>query len=275
MAQGAKCKVTIVIGSGGMGLPIARRLASGRRLLLADYSDASLEGALKVLRSEGYDVEGHAVDIVDYTAVCKLAQVAGDLGEIEAIVHTAGVAPGIGNTKQIFEIDLLGTANIIEAFLPVVSLGTSLVCIASMAGSIVKLSPSLEEHLATAPLDRLLQHKEIDVESSDSGTAYGLAKRGNQLRVQAAARNWGMKGARLNSVSPGVISTALVQKELDGLGGARIKSMIELSAARRIGTPHDIANVVSFLVGPESDFITGNDILVDGGTVSGRRWHAE
>jgi NAD(P)-dependent dehydrogenase (short-subunit alcohol dehydrogenase family) len=183
MAQETKRNIVVIIGSGGMGLPIARRLASGRRLLLADYSDAMLETAVNALRSEGHDAEGHTLDIVDYSAVCKLAHAAGSLGQIAAIIHTAGVAPGIGNTKQIFEINLRGTANIIEAFLEVASAGTSLVCIASMAGHMIKLSPDLENHLATAPRDQLLQHKEIDPENSDPGMAYGLAKRGNQLRM--------------------------------------------------------------------------------------------
>ena len=267
-------KILVVVGAGGMGLSIARRLGSGRRLLLADYSEATLEGALTSLRNEGHDAEGHTVDITDYKAVCELAQAAKKTGQIDAIVHTAGVAPGMASAKQIFEIDILGTANIIEAFLPVASPDTSLVCIASMAGSMTELSPDLEKHLATAPLDQLLQHKEIDFENANPGTAYGLAKRGNQLRVQAAARAWGSKGARLNSVSPGIISTVVAQKQLQGPAGEHMKSFIDLSAARRMGTPDDIANVVAFLAGPESSFITGNDILVDGGAVAGQRWHA-
>lgn len=265
-------KILVIIGAGGMGLFIARRLASGRRLLLADYSDAVLEAAVTCLRNEGHYAEGHAVDITDYSAVCGLAQTAKEAGQIDAIVHTAGVAPGMASAKQIFEIDLLRTANIIEAFLPVISLATSMVCIASMAGSMTELSADLEKHLATAPLDQLLQHKEINFENANPGVAYGLAKRGNQLRVQAAARAYGSKGARLNSVSPGIISTAVVQKQLQGPTGEHMRTFIDQSAARRMGTPDDIAHAVAFLTGPESSFITGNDILVDGGTVSGQRW---
>lgn len=270
MAQDIPRKVVVVIGVGGMGLPICRRLASGRRLLLADYSDKNLETALTALRSEGYSAEGFVGNVAEYSAVSELAVKAASLGQIDAIVHTAGVSPSIASAKQIFEVDLLGTANIIEAFLTSACPGTSLVCIASMAGSMAQLSADLEEHLATAPLDQLLQHKEIDLEGSNPGIAYALAKRGNQLRVQAAARAWGSKGARLNSVSPGVISTTLGQKEIQGGASA----MVELSAARRVGTAEDIVNAVAYLTGPGSDYITGNDILVDGGTVAGRRWHA-
>jgi nucleoside-diphosphate-sugar epimerase len=159
-------KVIVIIGAGGMGMSIAHRLAGGRRLLLADYTDANLKLAITSLRGAGHNVEGHALDIVDYSAVCKLAEEAGQLGQIEAIIHTAGVAPGGASAKQIFEIDLLGTANIIEAFLSVASTSTSLICIASMAGSMVELSLDLEKHLATAPRHELLQHADIDIESS-------------------------------------------------------------------------------------------------------------
>lgn len=106
----------------------------------------------------------------------------------------------------------------------------------------------------------------------DPGMAYGLAKRGNVVRVQAAAKAWGMKGARVNSVSPGVISTGLVRMQLAGPGGERMRGMIERSAVGRIGTPDDVVNVVAFLVSPESSFVTGVDLLVDGGVVAGRRW---
>lgn len=136
------------------------------------------------------------------------------------------------------------------------------------------LSSDLETHLATAPLDQLLQHKEIDFDSPHAAQmGYAIAKRGNHLRVQAAVRAWGSQGARVNTISPGVISTALGRQELQGATGANALAMVEHSATRRMGTPDDIAGVVAFLAGPESSFITGTDILVDGGAVSARRWN--
>jgi NAD(P)-dependent dehydrogenase (short-subunit alcohol dehydrogenase family) len=148
-----------------------------------------------------------------------------------------------------------------------------MICVASMAGHFASLSPELERHLAVAPLDQLLQHDELDIESSNPNQAYTISKRGNQLRVQGLAHAWGSKGARLNSISPGVISTALLRGELETPRGASPLAMIKHSAARRIGTPDDIANVAVFLAGLESSFIIGNDILVDGGAVSARRWN--
>jgi NAD(P)-dependent dehydrogenase (short-subunit alcohol dehydrogenase family) len=262
----------VVIGAGGMGLAVARRLAGGRRLLLADNSEASLETALTALRGEGHLAEGHAVDVSDRASVDKLASAAGSAGRVDAVIHTAGVSPVTATARQIYQVDLLGTAHVIDAFLAVASPGTSLVCVASMAGHFASLPAELERHLATAPSGQLLEHEGIDLDA-DPGTAYVVAKRGNQLRVQAAAHAWGRVGARLNTISPGVISTPMGQAELQGPMGAFIQSMIEESGARRVGTPDDIAAAAAFLTGPDSSFITGNDILVDGGAVAAQRWN--
>jgi NAD(P)-dependent dehydrogenase (short-subunit alcohol dehydrogenase family) len=264
-----------VIGAGGMGLAVARRLGSGRHLLLADFSDARLKTAVDALRGEGHTVDGQTVDVADRAAVEELANAAGAAGHIDAVVHTAGVSPAMADARQIYQVDLLGTAHVIDAFLTVASPGTSLVCVASMAGHLASLPAELERHLATAPTAELLTHDGIDLDAPDSaGTAYSVAKRGNQLRVQAAARDWGTKGARVNSISPGVIATSMGRAELDGPLGGFIQSMIDLSGARRAGTADDIAAVAAFLTGPDSSYITGNDILVDGGTVSAQRWNA-
>jgi NAD(P)-dependent dehydrogenase (short-subunit alcohol dehydrogenase family) len=265
--------VLVVVGAGGMGLAVARRLAGGRLLLLADSSGPRLEAALTALRGEGHSAEGHPVDVCDRGAVEKLAEAA-TVGHIDAVIHTAGVSPVMETSRQIYEVDLLGTAHVIDAFLDVAGPGTSLVCIASMAGHFASLPADFERHLADAPADRLLRHPLIDLDSADTATAYMVAKRGNQLRVQAAAHAWGRKGARLNTISPGVISTPMGRQELEGPMGAYMQSMIDLSGARRVGTPDDITGVAAFLAGPDSSFITGNDILVDGGAVSAQRWNA-
>jgi NAD(P)-dependent dehydrogenase (short-subunit alcohol dehydrogenase family) len=264
--------VVVVVGAGGMGLAVARRLAGGRLLLLADSSGTRLEAALTALRGEGHSAEGQTVDVSDRGAVEKLAETAA-VGHIDAVVHTAGVSPVMATSRQIYEVDLLGTAQVIDAFLGVAGPGTSLVCIASMAGHFASLPADFERHLACAPAGQLLQHPRIDLDSADTATAYLVAKRGNQLRVQAAAHAWGRRGARLNTISPGVISTPMGRQELEGPMGAYIQSMIDLSGAGRMGTPDDVAGVAAFLAGPDSSFITGNDILVDGGVVSAQRWN--
>lgn len=264
--------VLVVIGTGGMGLAIARRLGGGRRLLLADYSSSALDAAVATLEGEGHDVRGHIVDVSDHVSVEKLAADAAAAGRIDAVVHTAGVSPVMASARQIYQVDLLGTAHVIDAFFPVASPGTSLVAVASMAGQFASLPADLEQHLATAPAGQLLDHKCIDPDAHPA-IAYTLAKRGNQLRVQAAAHAWGGKGARINTISPGVISTPMGRAELEGEAGTHIQSMIDLSGARRAGSPDDIAAAAAFLTGPDSTFITGNDLLVDGGVISTQRWN--
>ncbi|KAL6400033.1 short-chain dehydrogenase reductase sdr [Ilyonectria robusta] len=276
--QSTTRSVIVIIGGGGMGLATARRLGSGRQVFLADFSDTVLSAAQETLMAEGHTVETSRVDISDFGSVSALARAAAAAGPIKAIVHTAGLSPAMAPARRIYEVDLLGTANVIDAFLPHVQRGTSLVCVASMAAYMEALSPELERHLATAPIDQLLHHPSIDLDNSSMQgrvIAYVIAKRGNIVRVQAAARAWGLKGSRLNSVSPGVISTSMGRQELEGDHGALIKERAEMSPVGRLGTPEDIANIVAFLTGAESSFITGNDYLIDGGVISTMRWNDE
>lgn len=280
MSAATPRNVLVVIGTGGMGQAAARRLASGRKLFIADFSRHILNSTVESLKNEGHDVEGHILDVSDGPSVKKFAALAGQAGHIDAIIHTAGVSPVMATSKRIYEVNLLGTANVIDAFLPVASAGTSMICIASLAGytAISAVTAELEKHLATAPTDQLLHHEAFDLskESYESGgEAYRLAKRANQLRVQAAAFAWGSKGARINSISPGVIATSMGKQELDGPGAEKVRGLVGISATRRLGTPDDIANAVAFLAGPESSFITGSDLLIDGGAWSSIRWNRE
>lgn len=268
--------VLVVIGSGGMGLPVARRLGIGKQVLLADFSADNLATAEKTLTNEGYSVHTALVDIAKYDSVVHLAQKAAEIGLVETIVHTAGVGPSVGSARRVYEVDLVGTVNVIDAFLPVVQAGSNLVCISSMACYLLPpLTPEFERHLATAPREEILGHPDLRINDlaegyEGAGAAYSISKRANLVRVQASAGIWGRKGARINSVSPGVVSTELGRKELEGPAG----KFVESSPAGRVGAPEDIVNAVAFLVNPASSFITGNDILVDGGVVSSMKWRS-
>ncbi len=173
--------VLVVIGAGGMGLAVARRLAGGRRLLLADNSDTRLDEASGTLRTEGHLVDALPVDVSDRPSVEKLAREAGNAGRIDAVIHTAGVSPVMATSRQIYEVDLIGTANVVDAFYAVCSPGTSLVCVASMAGHFASLPADFEQHLATAPTGHLLEHASIDLDSPDTGMAYAVAKRARPI----------------------------------------------------------------------------------------------
>ncbi|GAA3634868.1 SDR family oxidoreductase [Kineosporia mesophila] len=265
--------VVVVTGAGGMGTAVARRIASGRTLVLADAHAESLERAVSSMDSEGYQVRGVMTDVSDADAVSRLARTASADGPVTAVVHTAGVSAATSTVRQIMEVDLAGTAHLIDAFLPVASRGTSLVCIASMAGHYAQIGADDEQLLATAPTVDLLNLPVLASVGDDPIAAYILAKRANQVRVQAAALDWNRRGARINTVSPGVISTGMAQAEAESASGEHMMAMLDACGAGRTGTPGEIAEVVAFLTGPGSLYITGTDILVDGGQAAWLRRH--
>ncbi|OJI95807.1 hypothetical protein ASPVEDRAFT_35124 [Aspergillus versicolor CBS 583.65] len=275
--------IIVIIGCGGMGLAIARRLGSGSHLVLSDFSQAQLDSAAQTLRHEGHDVDTVQADISNESAAQSLAQAAARLGVVRVIAHTAGLSPARSPPDAIYKVDLLGVAHVIDAFLPVASSGTSLVIIASLAGHNTQghLSADLERHLATAPASELLNHSELEHVNSTSAesvprfTAYGVSKRGNILRVQAFAAAWGQKGARINTVSPGLILTAMGHAELSGPMGEHMQDRIGKNPVARVGTASDVANAVAFLCSHEASFITGTDILVDGGWGVSARWESK
>lgn len=260
-------QVIAIIGAGGIGLAVARRLAPGRTLFLADNSEKTLTAAKETLQNEGYNVEARVLDVADPQAVVAFAQETAACGHLAAVVCTAGLTPS-GSTKLIFDVNLVGMAVVIEAFSRVVQTGTSLVCISSMAGHMgPPLSQALQNHLATAPAHQLLQHDELALDVAPP-MAYVTSKSANLLRVQAAARAYARKGARINTVSPGVISTDAGREQM-AAGAAKF---VQASPVGRVGTPQDIVNAVAFLISADAAFITGTDILVDGGVVAARKF---
>ncbi|MFF8699849.1 SDR family oxidoreductase [Streptomyces albidoflavus] len=264
--------VVVVIGVGGMGEAIARRQGPGNRLLLADFDEATLAAVAERLRGQGHEVATQAVDVSSASSVTALAEAAAGLGPVTQVVHTAGLSPVQASPAAVLRVDLLGTALVVEEFGHVVAPGGAGVVIASMAGHMLRtpLTAEQESALAHTPAGELLRLPFADPEALGQG-AYGLAKYGNQLRVQAASAAWGARGARINSISPGVIATPMGQQELDGASGRTMRAMVAASGTGRLGTPEDIAEAAAFLLGPGASFVTGNDLLVDGGVVAALR----
>ncbi len=260
-------RVVVVTGLGGMGTAIARRLGSGSTVLLADVNEVALNTAAADLRAEGYHVVEQLADVSNLDSVGRLAETAATLGRVEVLAHTAGLSPVQASVDAILQVDLLGTAHMLDEFVGVISPGGAAVFIASMAGTMAPRDPDFEHRLATTETAALLDLPEVKA-ITDQGTAYGLAKRANQVRVRAAAVEWARQQARVNTISPGIISTPMGVAELEGPSGDRMRAMLSASAVKRIGTPQDIAAAVDFLTGPHSTFITGTDLLVDGGTVA-------
>ncbi|MGP9503818.1 SDR family oxidoreductase [Specibacter sp. AOP5-B1-6] len=267
-------QVVVVIGVGGMGETIARRQGPGKKLLLADFNEEVLNRTAAALKGDGYVVETHVLDVSAKESVDALAAAAAAAGPVVQLAHTAGLSPTQAPAGAILNVDLLGVAHVLDAFAGIMAPGGSGVVIASMAGSIAagKFPAEMETALALTPTDQLLSLPFwSDPSFSDAGTACSVAKRGNQLRVQAASLVWGARGARINSISPGVISTSMGQQELDGESGQGMRAMVEASGTGRYGTAEDIAKAAAFLLGPDSTFVTGTDVLVDGGVVAAVR----
>jgi NAD(P)-dependent dehydrogenase (short-subunit alcohol dehydrogenase family) len=267
-------EVVVVTGMGGMGIAIARRLGVGRALVLAEIHQETLDRVAEELRGEGYDIHPMPTDVSDLQSVRALALTADSLGVLRAVVHTAGLSPVQASPERIVAVDVMGTAYVLEEFGKIAQNGSVAVCIASMAGQMTPLPAELETAFATTPTSKLASLSALDPANLEPSSAYGIAKRANQVRVEAASVTWGARGGRTVSISPGIISTPMGQAELAGPSGEAMRNMIAVSGAKRIGTPEDIAAVVAFLVSQEASFITGTDLLVDGGTVAGLRYAA-
>jgi NAD(P)-dependent dehydrogenase (short-subunit alcohol dehydrogenase family) len=265
--------VVVVTGAGGMGLAVARRIGSGRTLILADAVSETLDRAVSALLAEGYAAKGRVTDVSDGRATARLAEAAAAEGRLAAVVHTAGVSASTSTARKIMEVDLLGAAHVIDAFEAVATRGTALVCVASMAGHYATLSRDQEAALAMAPTAELLSLDVVRSVGADRIAAYILAKRANQVRVQAAALAWNRRGARINTVSPGVVSTPMARAEQEGPTGEHMMAMLDACGIGRTATPGEIAEVVAFLTGPGSFYLTGTDVLVDGGQAAWLRWH--
>lgn len=263
--------VAVVIGVGGMGEAVARRQGCGCKLVLADFDSQTLDTLASRLTGDGYDVTAQHVDVGSRESVESLAKAAASAGPVTEVVHTAGLSPVQASAEDIFRVDLYGVALTLEAFGEVVEPNSAGVVIASMSGHMVPdLPEDQRKALATAPSDQLLELPFVQ-NVTHSGFAYAMAKQANRFRVQAESLRWGRRGARLNSVSPGIISTPQGRLELDSEHGSHMRGWIDASGTHRIGTPGDIANAVAFLLSSQASFVTGTDLLVDGGVVGAIR----
>jgi NAD(P)-dependent dehydrogenase (short-subunit alcohol dehydrogenase family) len=260
-------EVLVIIGVGGMGLSIARRVGAGRTIVLGDVNAGALRAAADALGNDGHQALTREVDVTSRASVAAVAEMAQAAGRVTSVVHTAGLSPQQASADAVLAVDLLGVALSIDEFGRVIEPGGAAVVIASMAGHMQPaLDPALVQQLASVPAEDLLGLEACSTITS-SQMAYPFAKRANQIRVAAAAASWGERGARINSISPGVISTAMGRLELDSESGTLMRAMVDNSGLRRLGTPEDIAAATEFLLGPSASFITGTDLLVDGGVI--------
>lgn len=269
-------EVIVLIGAGAIGQAIARRVASGKHLLLADVRESNAKAASDGMSSMGYQVSTQLVDVSSRESVHSLATAAANIGNVTGVIHTAGLSPTQASPEAILKVDLYGTALVLEEFGQVIAQGGSGIVIASMAGHMLPaLGAEQDVALAQTPTDKLLSLPMLQPDQiSDSARAYGISKRANSLRVQSAAVQWGERGARVNAISPGIIYTPLAKDEMTGPNAARYQRMIELCAVRRGGTPDEVGAMAALLMGLDGAFITGSDFLMDGGVVASMRFGA-
>ncbi len=268
--------VTVVIGAGSIGQAIARRVSAGKHVLLADLRQETADAAAQVLSDAGFEVTTATVDVSSRASVQALVAQAASIGAITGVIHAAGVSPSQAPAATILRVDLYGTALVLELFGEVIAAGGSAIVIASQSGHrLPALTAEQNTALALTPTEDLLALPMLQPDRvTDPLNAYQLSKRGNSLRVAAQAVRWGKRGARVNTISPGIIFTPLARDELNGPRGDGYRRMIESCAAKRGGTPDEVGAVAALLMGPEGGFITGSDFLMDGG-VTAQYWYGD
>jgi NAD(P)-dependent dehydrogenase (short-subunit alcohol dehydrogenase family) len=252
-------------GSGGMGKATAELVGKYGTVLLADISEERLEQTKQELASKGItDVHYQTVDITAKDNVEALANKAAELGSLKGLVHTAGISPTMGDARRILDVNLTGTVNVLNAFYPLAIEGTSVVIISSMSGYMVpKQGPHMEA--INNPFGENTVEALIQFSQGNSGAAYTMSKLAVQVIAEDQAWHWGEKGARINSLSPGTINTAMGRQE--AAQSEQMAQLLAITPLKREGEASEIATAVEFLLSDAASYITGIDLRVDGGTV--------
>ena len=265
-----KRDIIVIAGAGQIGMAIARRMAYGNRVFVADWKMENAETIAKTMIEAGFDVVPIKVDISDRTSVLHLIETALKEGEISMFINSAGVSPSQASIEQILKVDLYGTALLLDEFGKIIKEGGTAVTISSQSGHrMPALTPEEDKLLATTPTEDLLNLNILKPENiSDTLHAYQMAKRCNVKRVMAEAVKWSNRRARVNSISPGIIITPLALDEINGPRGDFYKNMFAKSPAGRPGIADEVANVAELLLSEKGSFITGADFLIDGGATA-------
>ena len=257
---------SVVVGAAsGMGRAVAELFAGQSRLVLADRNAEAVAAVAAELPAgpDGAPVEALECDVTDPAAVGRVAAAA---GPFRSLVVTAGLSPTMAPAARIYDVNLRGTALVLEHFAPLASTGSAAVCFASTAGHLMDCSPYwpvLDEPLSDRLLDRL---REVGGDTvDDPAMAYMLSKAGVMRLVRRSAMAWGHRGARLVSVSPGIIDTPMGQQEM--AAQAVMSDMVAATPLQRQGAAREVARVAHFLCSDDASFVSGCDLLVDGGWV--------
>lgn len=265
-------QVVALLGAGSMGTAIVRRIGAGKKILLGDISEKALQRVGDDFRHCGYDVDTHVVNALQRESVEAFARKAAELGPVMYFIDTAGASPNQAAPEHIVNLDMIGTGYAVDAFGEVMSEGGAGLIISSQAAYMYPIPNDIELQLVNTPTAELSQVDFIkEVAMQNSGLAYMIAKRINHLQAQrAAATTWRRRRARINTISPGIVVTPLAYDEFNA-NGEGYQRMIDASAAQRTGTSDEIAEAAAFLLGEHARFITGTDLLIDGGVIASIR----
>lgn len=262
--------VMILTGAGQIGMAIARRMGAGMKIVIGDKKEENAKTISKIMNDAGFDTEPVEMDLSSRDSIKALIAKAQEYGDITMLVNAAGVSPSQAPVEAILKVDLYGTAVLLEEVGKVIKEGGVGVTISSQSGHrMPALTPKEDELLAVTPTEDLLSLDMLQPENiRDTLHAYQIAKRCNEKRVMAQSVRWGEKGARINSISPGIIVTPLAIDEFNGPRGDFYKNMFAKCPAGRPGTADEVANVAELLMSDKGAFITGADFLVDGGATA-------
>jgi NAD(P)-dependent dehydrogenase (short-subunit alcohol dehydrogenase family) len=252
--------VDVVIGgASGMGAAVAARIKGPRRMILADKDAHAAE---RVAASLGRRVDAVGCDITDPAGCVALAS---KVGRLASLVMTAGLSPTMARGERIFDVNLVGTARVLHAFDDAVGEGTTGVLFSSTAAHMLvpssEVATVLDDPLAPDLVGRL---RAAGVDASEPAIAYAFSKAGVIRLVRRTAPSWWARGARILSLSPGIIDTPMGRQELEHQ--PVMKGMVDVVG--RLGTAEEVSAVVRFLLSDGASLMTGSDVLVDGGIIA-------
>lgn len=262
--------VILLTGASQIGMAIARRMGHGKKIVVGDKSLENAKTIVEILNNSGFDAVAIEMDLASRDSIINLIKEAQKYGNISMLINAAGVSPSQASIETILKVDLYGTAVLLEEVGKVIKEGGVGITISSQSGyRMPALSIEDDELLAMTSIEELL---DLDILSEgnikDTLHAYQMAKRCNVKRVMSEAVKWGKKQARINSISPGIIVTPLAIDEFNGPRGDFYKNMFANCPAGRPGTADEVANVAELLMSEKGAFITGSDILIDGGATA-------
>ena len=256
--------IVITGAAGGIGQSCARTFKN-QPLILTDYSQELVDEAVEKLHKEGFDVSGIACDITDKNDIQKLTKFVAEKGSLKAFIHTAGVSGTVTDLKKLYTIDLVATDLLVDAFYEIAEKNSVAVLLSSMMAHTIPPNEPYDEALAN-PQNAASFDVVSQAAQNNSDTMSNFVKRGVQLLCHKNVGKWGEKGARIVTVSPGVIETPMALKAAQE-HPERMEMIKKATPLQRNGQPEDIADVVYFLTSDAARFITGTDILVDGGVI--------